>query len=236
MLKHTTGIPQPKAGKTKKKQSISKARKGVINICPICEEEHYRRKSHADRLMCSKECQNKSQMTGKTYPCIICKKESYRNNGQIKHRGDSKYCSKKCKGKAMSKLAKSQMPKIQKMKTKPNIAKLKKKLWLEFAKYVKARDGDNCFTCGVYCDGANAHAGHFIPKSVGGISLYFHEENVRKQCMRCNIHLGGNQWEYGQRLGEETVARLYKIKNQTAKWTVEDYMQKIQYYQGLNGK
>ena len=128
------------------------------------------------------------------------------------------------------------MPKIQKMKTKPNIAKLKKKLWLEFARYIKNRDGDSCFTCGIYCEGANAHAGHFIPKSVGGISLYFHEENVHKQCMRCNIHLGGNQWEYGQRLGQEKVDKLYKIKNETAKWSISDYQEKILYYKGLNNK
>lgn len=127
-------------------------------------------------------------------------------------------------------------PKSGKAKKKPSISSLKKKLWTEFSIYIRNRDKWTCFTCGRKAEGSGLHAGHFISKSVGGISLYFHEENVNAQCMRCNIHLGGNQWEYGQRLGQEKVDKLYKIKNETAKWSISDYQEKILYYKGLNNK
>lgn len=210
-----------------------KPRMGVIKKCPVCGKDSYFRKSHSARIFCGKKCADINQLTGTTYKCTVCKKEYYRNNGQIKHRGKSKYCSKKCKGKSMSKLAKSQMPKIQKMKEKPNIAKLKKKLWIVFAKYIKLRDKNICISCGVYCEGYNAHAGHFIPKSIGGLSLYFDEDNVNCQCMRCNINLGGNLYEYGIALGEEKVARIKQKKLLTAKWGVYEYEKAIDKYTDL---
>ncbi len=79
------------------------------------------------------------------------------------------------------------------------------------------------------------HAGHFIPKSVGGIELYFHEDNVHGCCYHCNINLGGNLFEYGLKLGAERVAILYKIKNQIiSKWTIEDYLTRIEKYKKLS--
>jgi len=125
---------------------------------------------------------------------------------------------------------------LKKAKKLPSISKLKKKLWTEFSLYIRNRDKWTCFTCGRKAEGSGLHAGHFISKSVGGISLYFHEDNVNAQCYNCNINLSGNIWEYGQRLGPEKVERLYKIKNEVAKWTVEDYQQKIAYYQRLNSQ
>ena len=74
------------------------------------------------------------------------------------------------------------------------------------------------------------HAGHFVPKSVGGITLYFHEDNVHSQCYNCNINLGGNQYVYGQKLGEKAV-ELYTLKGTIAKWTTDDYLEKIEHYQ-----
>lgn len=118
---------------------------------------------------------------------------------------------------------------------KQSVSSLKKKLWIEFSKYIRNRDQWICFTCGRYAEGSGMHAGHFISKSVGGISLYFHESNVNAQCYNCNINLSGNIWEYGQRLGEEKVKELYKIKQQTAKWSIDDYLKKIDYYKDLNG-
>ena len=127
-------------------------------------------------------------------------------------------------------------PKAGKTKKKQSISSLKKKLWKEFSIYVRTRDKNICYTCGRKGEGQGIHAGHFISKAAGGLALYFNEENVRAQCYNCNINLSGNQWEYGQRLGKETVDKLYKLKQEQWKWTVEDYMQKIQYYQGLNSK
>lgn len=118
-----------------------------------------------------------------------------------------------------------------KKKSKVKISVLKRKLWKEFSKYIRERDKGICFTCGRKCEGSGYHAGHFIPKSVGGIALYFNEDNVHGQCYNCNINLGGNQYEYGQRLGKEMVDKLYKIKQQTNKWSESDYLEKIKQYE-----
>lgn len=117
---------------------------------------------------------------------------------------------------------------------KKSITTLKKKLWSEFSKYIRARDNYVCYTCGRKTEGSGSHAGHFIPKSAGGLALYFNETNVNCQCYHCNINLGGNQWEYGQRLGEETVNRLYKLKNESWKWSIFDYENKIKEYKEKN--
>lgn len=117
---------------------------------------------------------------------------------------------------------------------KQSIAVLKKKLWKEFSIFIRNRDGGICFTCDARCEGSNYHAGHFIAKAAGGLALYFNEDNVHGQCMRCNIHLGGNQWEYGQRLGKKKVNELMKLKNETWKWGVNDYLEKISYYKTIN--
>lgn len=117
-----------------------------------------------------------------------------------------------------------------KKKKLPGISSLKKKLWQIFSLYIRQRDNYTCFTCGRKGEGMNMHAGHFVAKSVGGIALYFHETNVNAQCLRCNIHLDGNQWEYGQRLGPEKVAEIMEIKKTTNKWSVQDYTDKIAHY------
>lgn len=119
--------------------------------------------------------------------------------------------------------------KLQKQ-SKTKVSTLKRKLWKVFADYIKLRDKYTCFTCGRKGEGSGMHAGHFINKSIGGIALYFHEENVHAQCYNCNINLGGNQYAYGIKLGQEKVDELYTIKNQINKWSEQDYLQRIEHY------
>jgi hypothetical protein len=126
--------------------------------------------------------------------------------------------------------------KLGKPKKKLSISSLKKKLWTEFSIYIRNRDNYICFTCGRKGEGSGIHAGHFIPKSVGGNTLYFHEDNVHAQCYNCNINLGGCQYEYGQRLGKEMVDMLYKLKQATFKTDINYYEEKIRYYKELNSK
>lgn len=117
------------------------------------------------------------------------------------------------------------------MKKKTN-AQLKKQLWKVFSEYVRKRDKGICFTCGRKVEGSGYHSGHFIPKSVGGLSLYFDESNVNGQCYNCNINLGGNQYAYGIKLGEAKVKELYLLKQQITKdypflQKIEEYKEKI---------
>lgn len=118
-----------------------------------------------------------------------------------------------------------------KKKSPRKISVLKRKLWEVFSKFIRQRDGYICFTCGRKGEGSGMHAGHFISKAVGGIALYFHEENVHCQCYHCNINLGGNAYIYGQKLGTK-AEELYKIKDQVIeKWTEDMYLEKIKYYE-----
>ncbi len=108
---------------------------------------------------------------------------------------------------------------------------LKKELWKHFSAYIRKRDKNICYICGRFAEGSGYHAGHFIPKSVGGLVLYFNEENVHGCCYNCNINLGGNLYLYGKKLGEEKCQSLYLLKQQI----VKDYpfQAKIDYYKNL---
>ena len=110
-------------------------------------------------------------------------------------------------------------------------AQLKKELWKIFSKYIRQRDKGICFICERKCEGSGYHAGHFIPKSVGGLALYFHEDNVHGCCYNCNINLGGNLYLYGKRLGEEKCQELYELKKQIVK--DYDFEGKIAHYKAL---
>ena len=119
-------------------------------------------------------------------------------------------------------------------KGKQKISVLKRNLWKVFSLYIRKRDNFTCFICGRKGEGGGIHAGHFIPKSVGGIALFFHEENVHACCYHCNINLGGNLYEYGLKLGKEKCDELYQIKNKVSqKWSEQDYIDKIKSYQQL---
>ena len=119
-------------------------------------------------------------------------------------------------------------------KGKSKVSTLKRKLWSIFSKYIRERDKYTCFTCGKKATGSGMHAGHYIPKSVGGIALYFNEKNVHAQCYHCNINLSGNSDIYMQRLvakyGEEVIEEIRELRQQINKWSIEDYEIKIQHY------
>ncbi len=109
---------------------------------------------------------------------------------------------------------------------------LKRKLWKVFGEYIRKRDRNICFICGKYATGSAYHASHFVPKSVGGLALYFHEENVHGCCYHCNINLGGNLYLYGKKLGEKKCTELYKLKQVITKdypyvSKIEEYKNKI---------
>ncbi len=109
---------------------------------------------------------------------------------------------------------------------------MKKLLWKHFSLFIRLRDKGICFICGRKCEGSGYHAGHFIPKSVGGLALYFHEENVHGCCYNCNINLGGNLYLYGQKLGAKKCKELYLLKQKIVKDF--PYLEKIEHYKKLN--
>ena len=130
---------------------------------------------------------------------------------------------------------------LKKVSKKP-ISTMKRKLWKEFSLFIRNRDNFTCFVCGKKGEGGGMHAGHFIPKSVCGIELYFSELNVNAQCYHCNINLGGNGAAYYRKMvtrhGQEAVDNIFDIKDKhhanPSKWSIEDYEEKIAHYKELN--
>lgn len=118
-------------------------------------------------------------------------------------------------------------------KKKHDIAWHKKKLWGIFTKYIKLRENYQCFTCGKFATGQGMGGGHFISKAACPPTLYFHEDNVHAQCTECNLHLEGNHYIYGVRLGKRRVNALYSLKNKLVGevWSIEDYKKKIEEYE-----
>lgn len=75
--------------------------------------------------------------------------------------------------------------------------------WLAIAErhcnaYIRARDPNICISCGVTYSSA-WQAGHYI--AVGANStLRFHEDNIHKQCIQCNMFKGSNAIPYREGL------------------------------------
>jgi len=124
---------------------------------------------------------------------------------------------------------------IRKTAKKDTLSYWKKEFWTVFSKFIRTRDENTCFTCDKKGSGSGIHAGHFIPKSIGGLTLYFNEKNVHAQCYFCNINLGGNGAEYYRRMvkkyRKKTVDGLFKLRDTGyKKYTIEDYQKLIKKY------
>lgn len=120
--------------------------------------------------------------------------------------------------KASRKNKREPLPKKKKL---PTVTALKKKLWKMVSTYIRERDKWVCFTSGVKVLGSNAHAGHMIPQSVGGILLKYHPYNIHCQSYVENIHHSGNGAEYYRRAvgkyGQEEIDKLFFLKEKTTK-------------------
>jgi ribosomal protein L37E len=93
-----------------------------------------------------------------------------------------------------------------------------------FNAYIRQRDKDKpCISCGTY--NGKMNAGHYM--SVGSTpELRFNEDNVHKQCERCNTHLSGNLVNYRisliERIGVLRVHELERKDHPPLKLTIEE--------------
>lgn len=91
------------------------------------------------------------------------------------------------------------------MKKKSERKKLEDKVWDECKRIIREAYPNECFTCGAgNLEGSNWQTGHGKPKGSLPIKYKYDLRNLRPQCMRCNIHLGGQS--------DIFVARMYKDK------------------------
>lgn len=108
-----------------------------------------------------------------------------------------------------------------------------KDLQVVFNKFIRLRDnGLPCISCSTNDPNKQYDAGHY--RSVGAHrELRFDENNVHKQCRKCNGYWGGNLIEYRKglikRIGLEEVERLEGI-NPPLKLTIPEIKEKIKYY------
>jgi hypothetical protein len=78
------------------------------------------------------------------------------------------------------------------MAKKKTISQLHKLVWEECKRVFKPLLENYCYTCGAYLDNPfNKHLGHGKPKASLPVRFKYDKRNLRNQCMRCNIHLGG---------------------------------------------
>lgn len=104
----------------------------------------------------------------------------------------------------------------------------KKEAWEWCSKYIRLRDAIafqekypdvpfgyvKCCTCPrIIIYNKNCDAGHFIPKSRGGLSgVYFDERNIHAQCKDCNGFHQGRQVEYKEfmleKYGQDVIDQL----------------------------
>lgn len=96
------------------------------------------------------------------------------------------------------------------------------------------RDKDEpCISCGMHRNSYDA--GHYRTRGAAG-HLRYHEDNVHKQCVRCNQHGGGTVGEYRIALLTKIgLLRIVALENNNAikKWTVDECIVLRDYYKNL---
>ena len=113
---------------------------------------------------------------------------------------------------------------------KKTVAKVKKRVWLLFSRYVRLRDClkttgspdyGECISCGNTKSYHDLDAGHFVSKHANN---YFSQLGVHAQCRHCNRFLHGNQLGYRRGLvelyGEEMVEVLELENRPIKKFTI----------------
>lgn len=113
--------------------------------------------------------------------------------------------------------AKTKKKVVKKKTKKVTITSLKKKLWDECKRIIRARYGNDgiyhCFTCDKLVEAP--HTGHIITSSTCSMEMRYSLDNLRPQCYSCNINKSGNWVEFKKRLGDDYINNLIKRNDQT---------------------
>lgn len=122
------------------------------------------------------------------------------------------------------------MPKTAK---KPTRSKLIKKLDVVFSKYVRLSNADKngfctCVTCNRKYHWKEIQAGHFMSRK--HYATRWNEDNVKPQCVGCNMYKQGEQYKYSIFLGSELANDLYLKSREVVKFSTADIEQMIDDY------
>lgn len=127
------------------------------------------------------------------------------------------------------------MPKNSK---KPTRSKLIKKLDTVFSQYVRLSNSDDkgyctCVTCGkkAHWKTGGIQAGHFISRK--HYSTRWDLDNVKPQCVACNVYRSGEQYKYSLYLGEKLSKKLDDKSREITKFTSNEIEDLIELYDRL---
>ncbi len=122
------------------------------------------------------------------------------------------------------------MPKTAKKLTR---SKLIKKLDVVFSQYIRLSNADSkgmcmCVTCNKQFHWKNIQAGHFMSRK--HYSTRWNENNVKPQCVGCNMFKSGEQYKYSLFLGSELANDLYLKSKELVKFSSQDIQDMIDNY------
>ena len=115
-------------------------------------------------------------------------------------------------------------------------SKLVKKLDTVFSQYIRLNNADNnknciCVTCNKTFFWKEIQAGHFMSRK--HYSIRWDERNVKPQCAGCNVFRYGEQYKYSLYLGEELSSELHILSKKIVKYTNNELLEMINYYNNL---
>lgn len=110
-----------------------------------------------------------------------------------------------------------------------DLGRAKRTLWKRFAAYVKARDGNACFTCDAVVTGGDLQAGHMFPGRTG--ALLYDPLVVFSQCSDCNRGKRGNTpvfvRRYVERFGIEQFQAAVARTSREKQWRTHEVRELI---------
>lgn len=134
------------------------------------------------------------------------------------------------------------LPRGKQVAKKPKSRTMKsieKELWELCRQLCYKRDNIDgridCYTCRAWdIQGSNRQLGHCRPKGACHAWGKYHLDNLRWQCMRCNVHMGGMGSEFRRRLieenGEVYVTDFERQDSQTIVNARDHYLMLIEQY------
>lgn len=112
------------------------------------------------------------------------------------------------------------------------ISKLKKELDVWFSRYIRYRDGGQCYTCPKKDDPKRMQNGHFVPRQ--HLAVRYDERNNNCQCYACNMLFNGQPSRYALNLirdhGPNIIEELEGLRKQVTKRTPDWYLEQIAIY------
>lgn len=122
-------------------------------------------------------------------------------------------------------------------KSKLSISKIQRQIWEEVKRIIRRDYPHTCYTCGATnLEGVNLQAGHMWAKASLGAYLKYDLRVIRPQCMRCNLHLGGQGAIFYKKMldekGKKYMEQLEKDRQVTVK-AMDHYITILEEYKNL---